>query len=281
MNRSHRFAALVLAVVLAATACGGSDKTNKADGPTGSGNPDEPSELSGQGPKGSGPAPESVTVAMRIDVDSFDPHSSLGDSAAGQTFMFIYDTMVHRALDGTILPGVASKWEVTPSKGVFTIRDGLTCSDGTPLDAAAVAASYKALGDNPSSLGKSKIFGTEGMASVTADPAAKTVTIETKSPNNDMLTGLSTGGFIICPSGLADLDALKGVPQGSGPYQLVDSKRGDQYTLKLREDYKAWPDETTAADLPKTVTLKVITDDATAADLVSAGKIQIAGILST
>ena len=107
------------------------------------------------------------------------------------------------------------------------------------------------------------------------------MTIETKSPNNDMLTGLSTGGFIVCPSGLADPIALKAAPQGSGPYQLVASKRGDQYTLKLREEYTAWPDETTAADLPKTVTLKVITDDATAADLVSNGKIQIAGILST
>ena len=163
----------MLAVVLVATACGGSDNGKKAGGPSGSGNSDEASKLSGQGPKGSGPAPESVTVAMRLDVDSFDPHTSLGDSAAGQTFMFVYDTMVHRALDGTILPGVASKWDVTPSKGVFTIRDGLKCSDGTPLDATAVAASYKALGDNPSSLGKSKIFGTEGMASVSADPAAR------------------------------------------------------------------------------------------------------------
>ena len=44
--------------------------------------------------------------------------------------------------------------------------------------------------------GKSKIFGPDGMASVTADAAAKTVTIETKSPNNDMLTGLATTGFI-------------------------------------------------------------------------------------
>lgn len=281
MIRSHRLVAIVLASVLLVAACGGSDENTKADGPSTSEKSDTSSKLSGQGPKGSGPAPESVTVAMRLDVDSFDPHTSLGDSAAGQTFTFIYDTMVHRTLDGTILPGVASKWDMTPSKGVFTIRDGLTCSDGTPLDATAIAASFKALGDNPSSLGKSKIFGTDGMASVTADPAAKTVTIETKSPNNDMLTGLSTGGFIVCPSGLADPVALKGKPEGSGPYELVDSKRGDQYTLKLREDYAAWPDDTTAADLPKTVTLKVITDDATSADLVQSGKIQIAGILST
>ncbi|MFN8050732.1 MAG: ABC transporter substrate-binding protein [Acidimicrobiales bacterium] len=287
MLRSHRSrsAALALAVALALVAAGcSSDDAKGSDGsPTtaASGKVDTSNEFTGKGPKGSGPAPASVTVAMRLDVDSFDPHTSLGDSGAQQAFLFLYDAMVHRSLDGKILPGVASKWEVTPTKGVFTIRDGLTCSDGTPLDAMAVAASYEALGNDPGSLGKSKIFGPDGMESVTADPAAKTVTIETKSPNNDMLTGLATTGFIVCPSGLANPTALKETPQGSGPYELANAKRGDEYTLRLREDYKAWPDETTAADLPKTVTLKVISDDATAADLLESGKVQIAGILST
>ncbi|MCB1256052.1 MAG: ABC transporter substrate-binding protein [Microthrixaceae bacterium] len=281
MFSKHRLVALALAGALIITSCGGSDKSDskKPDGTKGD---DDTSQVSGVGPEGTGPAPESVTVAVRIDVDSFDPERSLGDSAAGQSFLFLYDTMVRRSPDGTILPGIATKWEMpTPSKGVFTIRDGMTCSSGTPLDATAVAASIKALGENPSSLGKSKVFGPDGLAAVTADPAAKTVTIETKSPNNDMLVGLATAAFIVCPEGLADPEALRETPQGSGPYELVDSKRGDQYTLKLREDYNAWPEGTTAADMPKTVILKVITNDATAADLVETGKIQIAGILST
>jgi len=281
MTRSHRLAPVLVAAALVLAACGGSDSKDDAGGTPTTGKVDTSSDITGQGPKGSGPAPAAVTVAMRLDVDSFDPHTSLGDSGAQQAFLFLYDTMVHRTLDGKILPGVAASWEVTPTKGVFTIRDGLTCSDGTPLDAAAVAASYLAMGNNPGSLGKSKIFGPDGMASVTADPAAKTVTIESKSPNNDMLTGLATTGFIVCPKGLADPAALKEAPNGSGPYELADAKRGDEYTLKLRADYAAWPDETTAADLPKTVTLKIISDDAAAADLVESGKVQIAGILST
>lgn len=281
MIRSHRLAAVALAAALVVSACGGSDDTESSSATTAPGKVDTSSDITGKGPDGSGPAPDAVAVAVRIDVDSFDPHTSLGDSAAQQAFLFLYDTMVHRTLDGEILPGVASEWEVTPTKGVFTIRDGLTCTDGTPLDATAVAASYESLGNNPGSLGKSKIFGPDGMASVTADPAAKTVTIETKSPNNDMLTGLATTGFIVCPAGLADPATIKEAPAGSGPYELTDSKRGDEYTLKLRDDYSGFFDDTTIADLPKTVTLKVITDDAAAADLVESGKIQIAGILST
>ena len=279
MRRAMPLVAVLLATGLIVAACGG-DGSDSSDG-TSKRPTDTSKGADGQGPEGSGPAPASVTVAIRLDVDSFDPITSLGDSAAGQMFTFIYDTMVRRTIDGKIIPGVASKWEVTPTKGVFTIRDGLTCSDGSPLDAAAIAASFKALGENPSALGKSKIFGSDGMASVTADPAAKTVTIETKSPNNDMLTGLATGGSIVCPKGLADPVALKETPQGSGPYELVDSKRGDQYTLKLRDGYAAFPEGTTAADLPKTVVLKVVTEDPTAADLVEKGTVQIAGIHST
>lgn len=278
MRRAPSIAAVLLSIAMLVAACGG--ESSKSSDTSSGGKTDTSKEATGQGPAGSGPAPASVTVAIRLDVDSFDPITSLGDSAAGQMFTFVYDTMVRRTIDGKIVPGVASSWEMTPSKGVFTIRDGLTCSDGTPLDASVVAASFEALGDNPSAMGKSKIFGSQGMASVTADPAAKTVTIETKAPNNDMLTGLATGGFIVCPKGLADPVALKETPQGSGPYELVDAKRGDQYTLKLRDAYAAFPDGTSAADLPKTVVLKVVTEDPTAADLVEKGTVQIAGIHS-
>lgn len=286
MVRPRSIAAIVLSATLlfTAAACSNSDGDDtsspddkvEADG----GGENDVDEMTGKGPEGSGPAPESVTVALRLDVDSFDPQRSLGDSAAGQTFMFLYDTMVRRTIDGDIVPGAAESWEMTPSSGVFKIRDGLTCSDGTPLDATAIAASFKELGDNPAAMGKTKIFGPDGMKSATADADANTVTIETNSPNNEMLTGLAVGGHIVCPAGLADTDALRQAPQGSGPYELTDSRRGDQYTLTLRDDYVAYPEGTTADDMPRTVVLKVITEDPTGADLVESGKVQIVGLHS-
>lgn len=282
MVRSRSLLAIIISTTLLLSACGGSSNkdVDKAGGDDKDKTDQESMEMTGEGPKGSGPAPESVTLAIRLDIDSFDPYRSLGDSAAGQSFMFVYDTLVRRTIDGDIISGAAEKWDMTPSKGVFTIREGLTCSDGTPLDATAIAASLKELGDNPSSMGKTKIFGPDGMKSVTADADAHTVTIETNSPNNEMLLGLAIGGPIICPAGLADPEALRETPQGSGPYVLTDFKRGDQYTLTLRDDYNAYPDGTTAEDMPKTVILKVITEDPTTADLVESGKIQIGGLHS-
>lgn len=284
MLRPRTIAVFLVSAMLVLAACGGSegsDGNGSGSGSAGATTPeDQSTEMTGEGPTGSGPAPESVTIAIRLDIDSFDPYRSLGDSAAGQSFMFFYDTLVRRTIDGRIVPGAAESWEMTPSSGVFKIRDGLTCSDGTPLGAEEIAASLRELGDNPASMGKTKIFGPDGMKSITADPAAGTVTIETNSPNNEMLTGLAIGGHIICPAGFEDLQALGQMPQGSGPYVLSESKRGDEYTLTLRDDYDAYPEGTTAEDMPRTVVLKVITEDPTAADLVESGRVQIAGLHS-
>ena len=149
MTRLKRIATLSVTAALVLSGCGGSETDSAGDttAPTGAASDAQTSTaLSGKGPKGSGPAPDAVTIAIRRDIDSFDPHTSLGDSGAQQAFLFLYDSMVHRSADGEILPGIASAWEMSPTKGVFTIRDGLTCADGTPLDAAAVAASFSALG---------------------------------------------------------------------------------------------------------------------------------------
>ena len=56
---------------------------------------------------------------------------------------------------------------------------------------------------------------------------------------------------------------------------------GDGMHVQLRDGYAAFPEGTTAADLPKTVVLKVVTEDPTAADLVERGTVQIAGLRST
>ena len=107
MIRSHRLAAVALAAALVVSACGGSDDTESSSATTAPGKVDTSSDITGKGPDGSGPAPDAVAVAVRIDVDSFDPHTSLGDSAAQQAFLFLYDTMVHRTHDAEILPVVA------------------------------------------------------------------------------------------------------------------------------------------------------------------------------
>jgi peptide/nickel transport system substrate-binding protein len=200
--------------------------------------------------------------------------------------MFTYDNLVRRNLDGEIEPGVAASWKVlpegqAPTSAVFTIRDGLTCSDGTPLGAAEVARSFERFASEGS--GAAQVFGPDGAKSITSDPDAKTVTFELNGPNNDILTGLASNGHIVCPAGLDDPDSMQSTaPSGSGAYQLRPGfKKDDEYVLQRRDDYTALPKGTKLTDLPKVVTLKLVTEDTTAADLVQKNANTIASILST
>jgi len=277
MRGSRRLVAAALLPVLVAAGCG---DDGGRDGRT------EAGEATGRGVRSSRPAPDAVTILIPKTIDSFDPHTSFSEDGAQQFMLFVYDNMVRRTLDGEFVPAVASSWKLlpegaAPTTAVFTIRDGLTCSDGTPLGAEQVAQSFQRFLRDGS--GTARIFGPDGPRSITADPAANTVTFELNGPNNDILTGLANSGQIVCPKGVADPSVLQGVePAGSGPYALRPGfKKDDEYVLQRRDDYAALPEGTKLTDLPKVVTLKLVTEDTTAADLVEKNDNTIAGILST
>ncbi|NLA36756.1 MAG: ABC transporter substrate-binding protein [Actinobacteria bacterium] len=233
----------------------------------------------GLGPEGTGPAPANVTIALRVDVDTFDPLRSLGDSGAQQAFQLTYETMVRLAPDGSIVAGAASEWTTDGASTTFTIAPGLSCVDGTPLDAAAIAESLRVFGAE-GAMTANAVFGSAGLLSVTSDDAAQTVTVTTAAPYNDMLIGMTSAGYLVCPGGLADREALQEKAAGSGPYELVSSKSGE-YTFKRRDSYTNTPAGTDIADLPTTITLVEIGDDGTAADRLGQGRVSIAGTQSS
>lgn len=289
MRRRHPLsltaAALVATGALFLAACGGDDGGDKgasSESTTVGGGADK--GPTGIGPEGTGPAPEKVTLAIRLDIDKFDPHTTLSDFGAQQMMPFLYDTMLRRDLaTNKVIPDVAEKWEIDPTftKGTFTIRDGITCSDGTPLTATAVKNSFERMADPTSgAFGTSRLFGPGGVKSMTADDATRTFTLEVNAPNNELETAMVNSGWVVCPAGLADVDALKTTPQGSGPYELVDAQRDSQYTLERRDDYNHPPEGTKMTDLPKTVVIKVIKEDATTAELLSQGKLDIGSVLT-
>ncbi len=258
----RRLTVAVAALALLVVACGGDD-----DGAV----------QSAQEP---GPAPASVTIGIRTDIDTFDAATTQGDLGASQMLRLAYATLVWRTLDGEIVPQLAEEWEVTPTSGVFTIRDDVTCPGGEPLTPSDIAASFQRLADpETGSTYASRIFGGAGAKSVTADDDAGTVTIELDAPNTDMLAGLANAGQVVCPAGVADPDSLSEGPNGPGPYQMVDAQRGSSYVFERRDDFVGLPPGTEISDLPERVTLQVVDEDTTMANLLLAEDITIGNIL--
>ena len=143
-----------------------------------------------------------------------------------------------------IEPWIAESWEVSPdfTQYTFRIRPGVTFSDGTPLDAAAVAANFDSFGlGNPDlNFRPSEVVNNYDRSEV-IDPL--TVRLHFKAPSPGFLQGTSViGSGLVSLSTLARKfdelgDATKVI--GSGPFVAVSQTTGSELVLKAREDY-AW-----------------------------------------
>jgi peptide/nickel transport system substrate-binding protein len=143
-----------------------------------------------------------------------------------------------------IEPWIAESWEVSPDfkQYTFRIRPGVTFSDGTPLDAAAVAANFDSFGlGNPDlNFRPSEVVNNYDRSEV-IDPL--TVRLHFKAPSPGFLQGTSViGSGLVSLSTLARKfdelgDATKVI--GSGPFVAVSQTTGSELVLKAREDY-AW-----------------------------------------
>ena len=141
-----------------------------------------------------------------------------------------------------IEPWLAESWDINAdsTEYVFHLRDGVTFSDGSVLDAAAVARNFDTfgLGDKERSHTKSEVFNNYTGSEV-IDPL--TVKFTFKAPSPGFLQGTSViGSGIVSPETLDhnfnDLgDATRIV--GSGPFIIESETLGSEINLRAREDY--------------------------------------------
>jgi len=143
-------------------------------------------------------------------------------------------------------PWIAESWTSNPEKTeyTFTLRPGVTFSDGTPLDANAVAKNFDTygLGNKAQRLPVSEVINNYDRSEV-IDPL--TVKFYFKKSSPGFLQGTSTIG-----SGLVSLSTLARNFEelgdarhiiGSGPFVVSNEKLGREVDLAVRKDYQWGP----------------------------------------
>lgn len=145
-----------------------------------------------------------------------------------------------------IEPWIAQSWEINAeaTEYTFKLKPGVTFSDGTPVDAAAVAKNYDTFGLGNKELKQpvSEVVNNYDHSEV-IDPL--TVKFYFKKPSPGFLQGTSVIG-----SGLVSLktlelpfeqlgDATKII--GSGPFVVESETLGKELSLKARDDYNWGP----------------------------------------
>ncbi|NUT99167.1 MAG: ABC transporter substrate-binding protein, partial [Saccharothrix sp.] len=223
-----RRAVLMAAVAVAAVACSSSAGEDKV----------RPQEQ----PKSGG----TLTFATDADPGCLDPHQS--PTAASQLVTRgVVDSLVAQDPKTLALkPWLAESWTATPdaTSFTFTLRTGVTFSDGTPFDAEAVKANFDRI-VNPATkslLAASLLAGYDG--TTVADP--RTVTVKFKAPNASFPQAASTA-FLGMQSPKvfeAGPEAVCRKPVGSGPFVAAERQPQASITLSKRADYN-WGPETT------------------------------------
>lgn len=182
-------------------------------------------------------APVTLTVGLLQDLDS--PNVTAGYLVSSyEVWNLQYATLTDKAAaDFATEPGLAESW--TASDGgltyTYTLREGLTWSDGTPLTADDVAWTVNTSRDqgwmNHSSI-------TANLTATAVD--ARTVKITSSVPDPK----LPTMDVYILPKhiweeqaagDITTYDALDGV--GSGPFTLQEWKSGQSWTMKANPNY--------------------------------------------
>lgn len=229
---------------------------------------------------------DTLIIGLPTEPTVFDPNRQY----SYDTFRIdrhIYETLITEdlstpAADGTpeLIPGLAEEWEVSDDGRVFTfhLREGVSFSDGTPFDAAAVEFNVKRFTDpefeyfdEQSQAVMAPIF--ENLESFEVLDES-TVAYTFADPFLAFPRYIAQGNYvqgIISPEAIKTYgnDGIAENPVGTGPYVFVERQANDHTTLERNEDY--WGE----APVTDRLVFRTITDEAARATALKSGEVDV------
>jgi peptide/nickel transport system substrate-binding protein len=178
---------------------------------------------------------DTLIIGQTGDIFSVDP-AYRTDTLTGIVQKHIYSTVLSRKPDMSVGPGVAVKWErLSATKWRLTLREGMTFSNGEPVDAEAVRFSIARLNADET---KSPIRSFYINLKKVEIEAPNVVTIETDAPDA-LFEARMTNLQLVPRKYAAEVGVQKfgEAPIGSGPYTLERWRRNEEVTLTANPTY--------------------------------------------
>jgi peptide/nickel transport system substrate-binding protein len=222
------------------------------------------------------------TEAPSGDIDSFswamyaEPYSLdyayAFDYADNQVLANVCESLMRLNPDYSLSPGLAESVEnPIPTAWVYTIRDGVSFHDGTPLTAADVVASMNRHLDPAVGSFWYSVYQNVASIEQTGD---REVTVTTSVPDVQFPLAMgSSAGVIESAATLADVGTDYGNSTGgvncTGPFELAEWKPGESITLTRFDDY--WDPHLTAR--AGEVELLIMTDPNSRVNALKSGEV--------
>ncbi|MDX6742189.1 ABC transporter substrate-binding protein [Actinocorallia sp. A-T 12471] len=226
---------------------------------------------------GGGGAPRDggvLRLALEKEPECLDPHQT--PTQSGRLLARpILDSLVHQDAKGGLHPWLATGWTVSDDglKYTFKLRDGVTFTDGTAFDAAAVVANLDHVVDP-----KTKSLLAASLVSAYAKSVAVdagTVEVTLREPDSGFLAALASPNLgIHAPATLkGDPSALCAKIVGSGPFRSDAGFVPQQGITYTRNPDYAWAPEGAGPARLDGVEVKIVPDDPARAGALTSGQV--------
>ncbi len=221
-----------MAVILmsaALCACGGGKTAESTEAPAAAAETgaQEAASTDGNTPSEETPvAGGRVVFGMTQDLKSLDPHIDT-DAGTRDVVFNLYEGLVKPSSTGDMIPAVASEYEISEDAKTytFTLRDGITFHDGTPVTVEDVKYSLDRYAENQ---GGSSAF---SIVSGIETPDDKTVVVTLSESNSEFLPNMDCA---IIPKANGD---PVGNPIGTGPFKFKSYAPGEKLVLEKYDGY--------------------------------------------
>lgn len=193
----------------------------------------------------------SVTVGISQDLDSLDPHRAVA-AGTSEVLFNIFEGLVKVSPDGGVIPAVASDYEISEDKTVytFTLREGVTFHNGEPVTMEDVIYSLERCAGSENE-GTPLISAFSNVVDISA-PDDTHVVITLAEPSLEFLFSMTAA---IIPAGSGE--AMATAPVGTGPFKFVSYTPQESMVAEKYDGYWGTP-----AHLDR-VTFKIITSTET------------------
>jgi peptide/nickel transport system substrate-binding protein len=226
-------------------------------------------------PAANAPGEAVMTRALTTEPATIDPQGA-PNSGLNLIMPYLFDTLVVRDVDNTLLPALAESWSVADDGLSITVvlKPGVVFHDGTPMNAEAVKFSFERFKETGVA---SPIY--EGINQIAAIDVVDDLTVRFvfDAPAANFWSTISMPYAAIVSPASAEAAGEGGHLVGTGPFVLSDWQAGQSLTLTRNEDY-AWGPATVqnqgAPYLDKLV-FKLIPDAATQLAALETGEVDV------
>ena len=210
--------------------------------------------------------------------DCLDPHvgGNYPQALVGTQFL---EQLVSLDDDGQVIPWLATSW-TTSDDGLtwdFTLRDDVSFTDGTPLDAAAVKANIEHVQD-PATGSSTGYLAVQKVTAVAAI-SDTVVRFTLESPDSALLESLSQPWLAIeSAEGIErGTDANCEAPIGTGPFVVTAWNRQNSIELERNDDYNSPPADAADAGGPflDAIQWRFVPDSATRYAALASGEVDV------